>query len=299
MTLSEYNNDGFKVALHNKVGKKGSSNGCLQNATGVVHMYSGTVLVSDMILSRITLFAENGRFRNQFSTGQSNEPWDCDIMKNGTIICTLGQDHCIALYSVEGYLKRKIGCDILAQPRGISKFNENSVIVTDTSLNDVLMFDFNGNLMMSFSDENINLKFNQPRYVTTNDKGMILVSDSGNHCIHIFTKEGKLLTTFGGYGRENGDLRFPYGIVCDKEENIYVADHYNNRVSMFTSSGTFLRHVITPEMRLKRPQSLSMCNLMTHNILYVTHGDLKAHEVAVYRIIPETNQYSVSVNAFI
>lgn len=57
--------------------------------------------------------------------------------------------------------------------------------------------------------------------------------------------QGELLYTFGGEGPERGQFQGPRGISIDNENNIIVADCWNHRVDMFTTEGTFIRHVAT------------------------------------------------------
>jgi tripartite motif-containing protein 71 len=46
---------------------------------------------------------------------------------------------------------------------------------------------------------------------------------------------------FGQEGEGDGDLCRPWGVACDKEGRIVVADRSNNRVQVFEADGTF-RH---------------------------------------------------------
>ena len=50
------------------------------------------------------------------------------------------------------------------------------------------------------------------------------------------------LGTFSKYGDGDGELIWPVGIAIDSDENIYIADEWMNRISIFTSSGVFLRN---------------------------------------------------------
>ncbi|BES91240.1 NHL repeat [Nesidiocoris tenuis] len=45
----------------------------------------------------------------------------------------------------------------------------------------------------------------------------------------------------GSEGEKDGQLCRPWGVCCDQEGNIIVADRSNNRIQMFKSDGTFLR----------------------------------------------------------
>ena len=46
----------------------------------------------------------------------------------------------------------------------------------------------------------------------------------------------------GRYGDADGEFIWPAGIALDSNENIYVADEWMNRVSVFDREGNFLRH---------------------------------------------------------
>lgn len=50
------------------------------------------------------------------------------------------------------------------------------------------------------------------------------------------------LGTFSKYGDGDGELIWPVSIALDSEENIYIADEWMNRISIFTNTGNFLRH---------------------------------------------------------
>ena len=50
------------------------------------------------------------------------------------------------------------------------------------------------------------------------------------------------LGTFSKYGDGDGELIWPVGIATDSDENIYIADEWMNRISIFTNSGEYLSH---------------------------------------------------------
>ena len=47
------------------------------------------------------------------------------------------------------------------------------------------------------------------------------------------------LGTFSRYGDGDGELIWPVGIATDSDENIYIADEWMNRISIFSNSGVF------------------------------------------------------------
>jgi DNA-binding beta-propeller fold protein YncE len=83
--------------------------------------------------------------------------------------------------------------------------------------------------------------FNSPSKVTVSPRGEIFVTDGyGNARIHRFSKDGKLLASWGEPGGEPGQFRIPHGIGVDKNDRVYVADRENNRIQIFDVEGKLL-----------------------------------------------------------
>ena len=56
-----------------------------------------------------------------------------------------------------------------------------------------------------------------------------------------YTEAGPAVSTFGQEGNRDGDLCRPWGVCCDRNKNIIVADRSNNRIQIFTQSGVLIR----------------------------------------------------------
>ena len=82
------------------------------------------------------------------------------------------------------------------------------------------------------------------------------------HEVRVYNDNWSLISSFGGFGSLNGQLNLPLSAVMTDHGFIYVADTDNNRVSMFTSDGQFVKHIIiydVPYYEMKdRPLSLSV-----------------------------------------
>src|ERR1035438_4450401 len=48
------------------------------------------------------------------------------------------------------------------------------------------------------------------------------------------------LFQWGGVGSGNGQFDYPYGIVADRSNNVYVTDTDNHRIEKFDSNGNYL-----------------------------------------------------------
>ena len=68
----------------------------------------------------------------------------------------------------------------------------------------------------------------------------IIVVDSGNNRLQVFTPDGKFVGKCGGPGNGDGQFNQPWGITLDKDGNIYVADWKNHRVQKLSPEGKFL-----------------------------------------------------------
>ena len=66
--------------------------------------------------------------------------------------------------------------------------------------------------------------------------GNVIVVDSGNDRLQVFTPDGQALTQCGRSGSGEGEFNKPWGITLDNEGNIYVADWKNHRVQKLSPS---------------------------------------------------------------
>ncbi len=93
--------------------------------------------------------------------------------------------------------------------------------------------------------------FNRPTGVALSASGEIYVSDGyGNARVHRFASDGTLLLSWGEPGTDPGQFRIPHGVTVDKDERVWVADRYNDRIQIFDARGKLL-DIWT---NVKRPQ---------------------------------------------
>jgi sugar lactone lactonase YvrE len=78
----------------------------------------------------------------------------------------------------------------------------------------------------------------EPYDVSVDSRGMIYILDRGGRIQKVSTDAGYQLT-FGMPGTRRGQLRFPEGLVLDSQNNVYVADTWNHRISIYHPKGAF------------------------------------------------------------
>ena len=85
--------------------------------------------------------------------------------------------------------------------------------------------------------------FFQPDDVLVAPNGDIFVSEGhggDNSRILKFTKDGKLVKTFGKKGSGPGEFDTPHTLAMDTKGRLFVGDRNNNRIQIFDQNGTFL-----------------------------------------------------------
>src|SRR3989442_8060593 len=58
--------------------------------------------------------------------------------------------------------------------------------------------------------------------------------------VTVVTLNEEYITEFGSAGEGDGQFTWPTSIALDKDGNVYVADEWLNRISIFDKDGTFL-----------------------------------------------------------
>ena len=76
-------------------------------------------------------------------------------------------------------------------------------------------------------------------------RGLVVVADSHNHRVCVYTERGGFVRAFGARGGGEGELLYPRGVCVDEWSGscaeIFVADCMNHRVVVATADGAFVR----------------------------------------------------------
>ncbi|MHC0037855.1 6-bladed beta-propeller [Pseudoneobacillus sp. C159] len=109
----------------------------------------------------------------------------------------------------------------------------------------------------------------------------LYVTDTNNKQVQVFDTSGTSFFRFGQEGEGEGDFRFPYGITGDEKNNVYVADMYTGKISIFDSKGKFIKYFNEKDPKnsvIESPAGLRIVD----NRLYVT--DIKKSSVFVFSL---------------
>ncbi|NTV50414.1 MAG: 6-bladed beta-propeller [Geobacteraceae bacterium] len=169
----------------------------LQRPTGIVYSpMTELVYVSDTLAGQVVAFTTDGEESFRFGTAGENA----------------GQFNHPTDLAVDGL---------------------GRIFVTDALNVRVQTFSGKGAYMKSFGKHGDSSgNFAKPKGISIDSEGHMHISDALFDVIQIFDEDGQFLLSYGNRGSGNGELWMPSGIFI-RDDMIYVADTYNNRIQIF------------------------------------------------------------------
>lgn len=130
---------------------------------------------------------------------------------------------------------------------GVAVDSQGRVYVSDEWLNQINVYDQDGNFLNSWSAlESDDGGEHGTANIAIDASDNVYVTDGRSHEVRKFTSDGKFLNSWGSRGSDNGQFNAPWGITLDQAGNVYVADHRNHRVQKFTADGQWLASIGSP-----------------------------------------------------
>ncbi len=131
------------------------------------------------------------------------------------------------------------------------------------------------------------------------DAKRIYVADTKNDRVCAFDADGKFLFQVGGHGIAKplagaprtwkpGLLNYPTDVATDEAGNVYVADFYNDSISVFDPAGKFLRRFPDPDKPVGKGSSGQDGRGIAVTALTVADG--KVYATDAYQIVVFTTQ---------
>ena len=244
IAVTEFRNDRVSVFSSDgthlrSFGREGQNNGEFQCPTGIAFDSHGNIVVADCDNHRVQVFDRNGNFLSKFGERGSRDnqlelPVGLSINGNGDIIVADSGNKLIKIFSSSGkYLRKFGGAGSLVKPFHCIQHGQY-FIVSDFGDHSIKMFNLKGKFISKFGKQgNKDEEFNNPRYLSVNKEGLLMVCDSYNHRVQVFELSGKFVTKFGSEGGERGEFQYPNSTANLSDGRIVVCDKSNNRIQVF------------------------------------------------------------------
>ena len=120
---------------------------------------------------------------------------------------------------------------------GVSFYDQENILVSDTDNNNIKMFTIQGQHVRSIDRGSTTF---EPYGITIYPDGQIYVCDGANHCVCVFDVNGKFLFSFGSRGSGDECFHFPRDLYFTSDGFLYITDFYNTRICVYDKDGKFI-----------------------------------------------------------
>lgn len=126
----------------------------------------------------------------------------------------------------------------LTSPIGLARDADGTVYVTDSARRTVYAIAPGATAATAVA---LRAKLAQPTGIALDARsGRLFVVDTSAHHVKVFTRDGRLLATFGRRGAGDGEFNYPTLIWRSSQGRLYVADSLNFRVQIFDDDGNYV-----------------------------------------------------------
>jgi DNA-binding beta-propeller fold protein YncE len=214
---------------------------------GVATDSAGRLYVVDTALKTVHVFDVSAVEYYTFATKDSSFVSPIDIAiddKRGYIYVSDSGEKAVKIFKDMGRVfVGEIGKGVLERPTGVAVNEKTSeLLVVDTLNASILRYDLNDRSFKGIlgGDGSAEGKFHYPTNIYVTKDGTILVSDSLNFRVQMFSSEGNFLIMFGSEGDQAGYFTRPRGVASDSDGNIYVVDALFDNIQIFNNQGRLL-----------------------------------------------------------
>ena len=220
-------------------GRKGDKQGEFIWPAGIAFDKNNNIIVVDSENQRVQMFSEHGEYLSQFG-GEGNldhqlcDPYGLSVDSDGNIIVADFSNKVMKTFSPSGQLLHKLcGRGVLTSPFHCVQYDKYN-IVSDRDEHCIKVFDSNGDFLYKFGKKGDGGgAFNEPRCLSVNKAGHLVICDTKNHRVQVFELSGKFVTKFGTNGSALGEFKWPMSSEVLSDGRLVVTDFNNHRIQIF------------------------------------------------------------------
>ena len=181
--------------------------------------------------NKLRVFSEEGHFIKHISDKHLDKPVRLSIASDGRIIITDWSEKKIKVLPDGNDLLQSFSAPDRDKFPDCAIYHQNKFFVSYLLANCVKVFDKTGVYLHDIGCKGSNDgQFNRPDGLVIDKYNRLIVCDSGNHRLQLFTLSGKFLSKIDGQYFENG---FPSCVAINSGGSLIVAEAKNSRISVF------------------------------------------------------------------
>ena len=158
-------------------------------------------------------------------------PWGVVVNDTNELFVSDMGNNRIVVFTENGEFIRSFGQNVLKWPNGVICDNMGRIFVTSRNDNKILVFGQSGEYISTFHNGS---SLSEPRGISFDADGNLIVCDAGNKCVRFFSPDGNIFKTIGA-----GRFRMPFDCVCHKGK-VFVSDRDAHLIKVYNSDGKFL-----------------------------------------------------------
>lgn len=179
------------------------------------------------------------------------------VTPDGTVLILRRADPPILAVAPDGTTLRTLAEGVIEDGHSLTVGHDGLLWVVDRDAHEVVGLSLDGTIERRLGRRHHPVQggaFNHPAAVATTADGHVYVADGyGNHLVHVFDADGRMVHRFGGRGAGEGRFATPHGILLTRDDRVLVADRENDRVQVFDLDGLW----VTEWRDLHRPMDLA------------------------------------------
>lgn len=208
----------------------------LQNPIDLAVTRSGKIFVTDSDHHRIQVFSQKGRFLYTFGSlgegeGQLYYPVSVAVDRKKNVYVAELYNQRISIFTENGEFQSSIRVTgqggAIVIPTAMAIDRKGFLYVVDKVDNTVKKLNKKGELILSFGKlGSAEGEFQYPLGIEVSNEGQIVVSDTGNNRIQVFSPDGELTKVIPV------PIGPPSGVATDPDGKIYFTEPTNGQVAM-------------------------------------------------------------------
>ncbi|MBN2056514.1 TIGR03663 family protein [bacterium] len=223
----------------------GTGNGAFSNPGAIALDATGNIYVADTDNNRIQKFSPQGEYLRSIGSagdqpGQFNKPRGVAVDSMGFIYVADTWNHRIQRFNPEGeYVSGWGSGETYWAPKHLVVTPDNHLFIVDTGFHRIHKTDLTGRELKLFGKYgSLSDEFQEPVGIAFDSAGNLLIADSANRRIKVYSTEGVLVRTFPVYGWEFYYTE-PY-LAVTGDGRILATDSQHHRIQILSPEGELL-----------------------------------------------------------